>query len=417
MMKILFIVDKFSKLSSESFTINHITALLDAGHEVKIIARKEPEEKKDPPGAKEYGLLEKTCYFDLPQSFLARLLAAPGKIIKSQNSIDMIKDLNPLRYGLGTLSLQSLFRCNHLPKQRFDIIHCNFGTIAWNCLGLKSMYNAPMVTSIHGATIKRYGKLGGIIFWHLFRYCDGFIANSGYTKKRLEAMGCPSEKIEKIPVIAIEKGVRRRLQILDSSIVTILSVSRLVEAKGIQFCLHAVKNLTTHGYNLRYIVVGDGLYKESLEKLMARLELNDIVYFTGSLDQNEVYKFYEMADIFVLPSVKTRDGWVETQGLVIQEAQQQGLAVIGSNIGGIPEGLNWGKAGLLFEPGNVIDLTNKIKRLLDNPDIARDVAQAGRKYFLEYYSKDVIINKLNVFYKRCISEFMTTIHLNEAATE
>ena len=150
---------------------------------------------------------------------------------------------------------------------------------------------------------------------------------------------------------------------------------------------------------------------------MEELKLNDIVIFKGGLDQKEVFKHYEKADIFVLPSVKGKNGWVESQGLVIQEAQQHGLAVIGSNIGGIPEGLNWGKAGLLFEPGNVMDLENKIKRLLDNPGIARNIAQAGREYFFEYYSKDVIINKLNVFYTRCISEFTTTFHLNDAATE
>ena len=417
MMKILVITDQFPILP-ETFIINHITALFDAGHEVKIVARKPLARNKVHPSVIKYGLLEKTSYYEFPQNHLARYLAAPGKIIKSQNSIQMLQHLNPWRYGAGTLSLHSLFRWNHLPKESFDLIHCHYATIAWNCLGLRSMYNAPMTVSIHTPTSNnRYGIMGGILFWHLFRYCDGFIANSGFTKRCLEASGCPPDKIEKIPVIALERGVRFYRKILDSTVVTILSVSRLVAAKGIQFCLLAIKGLTLQGYNLHYIIIGNGEYKEKLENLVEELKLNDIVIFKGGLDQKEVFKHYEKADIFVLPSVKGKNGWVESQGLVIQEAQQHGLAVIGSNIGGIPEGLNWGKAGLLFEPGNVMDLENKIKRLLDNPGIARNIAQAGREYFFEYYSKDVIINKLNVFYTRCISEFTTTFHLNDAATE
>ncbi|KKL47261.1 hypothetical protein LCGC14_2337320, partial [marine sediment metagenome] len=379
-MKILVITDTFPKLS-ETFVINHITALIERGHDVQILARRTPEEPKVHTNVREYELLEKTLYFDLPKNHLARLLATPKAILSSSRSISVIKELNPLRYGFGVLTLQALFRSKDLPMQHFDLIHCHYGTIAWTCLFLKDTYNAPLITSFHGCDLERVGKWGRFLYLHLFRYGDGFVANSDYTQKLLVDIGCPPEKIEKIPVIALERGVRPNRKILDSTVVTILTVARLDKAKGIQFCLYAIKNLRNQGYNLRYVIVGDGYYRRNLEKISAEIGLNDITHFTGWLDQNEVFEHYQKADIFVIASYNRE----ETQGLVIQEAQQHGLVVVGSNICGIPEGLNWGKAGLLFGPENVEDLVAKFKSLLDTPEYARSLAQAGNTYFIKNY--------------------------------
>ncbi len=400
-MKILVITDTFPKLS-ETFIINHITALIERGHDVQILARRTPEEAKVHPSVSKYGLLKKTRYFELPKSYLTRFLNSPKSILRAPNSSDVLRCLNPLRYGSGVFSLQALYRCKVLPKQHFDLIHCHYGTIARTCLSLKDTYNAPLITSFHGCSFERVGKWGRFQYLHLFRYGDGFVANSDYTRKCLEAMGCPSEKIEKIPVIALEKGAHNHRKILDSTVVSILTVSRLDKAKGIQFCIRAVKNLKLKGYNLRYVIVGEGPYRKCLEKIVMELGLNNFICFTGWLDQSEVYKYYEEADIFILPSVKSKNGWVETQGLVIQEAQQHGLAVIGSKIGGIPEGLNWGKAGLLFEPGNVADLVAKLKSLLEVPEYARSLAQAGNTYFIKNYTKNVLMDRLNSFYLRLL---------------
>jgi len=202
-MKILVITHQFPKLS-ETFIINHISALIDIGHKVQILASKTPLEEKVHPSVKKYKLLEKTWYFNLPKNYFSRWISFPRIILRAQNSLDLLKSINPIKFGLGIITLQSLFRNRNLPKLNFDIIHCHFGHIAASCLSLRRMYNAPLMTSFHGYELARFSKLGRIFFWHLFRYGDGFIANSEYTRKRLEDIGCPSDKIEKILVIASE---------------------------------------------------------------------------------------------------------------------------------------------------------------------------------------------------------------------
>jgi glycosyltransferase involved in cell wall biosynthesis len=120
------------------------------------------------------------------------------------------------------------------------------------------------------------------------------------------------------------------------------------------------------------------------------------------LDQEEVYSQYRNSDIFVLPSIKGRNGWIESQGIVIQEAQLHGLAVVGSSIGGIPEGLNYGKAGLLFKTASETDLALQLQRLLDNPVFARNIATEGMLYCKTKYSKGVAMESIEVLYKSLI---------------
>lgn len=398
-MNILFIIDQFPKLS-ETFIINHITCLIDSGYDVRIVARKTKAEEKVHPMVKQYNLLKKTSYFDLPKNYIIRLMSAMKVIIKSRNSLELLCSLNPVKYGLGIFTLQSIFRWDHLPEERLDLIHCHYGTIAWNCLALKSKYNAPLVTSFHGPEFLKFNKLGRFFYWHLFSYGDAFIANSEYTRSLLKDMECPSNKIRNIPVFSFFNNSKAIIQNkYDETQPKILTVARLVETKGIQYCILAIKDLIGKGYNFRYKIVGDGPYRESLESLVSKLNLKHVINFTGWSNQKEVHRFYKESHIFILPSIKGKRNSMETQGLVIQEAQQCGLVVLGSNIGGIPEGLNYGKAGILFEPGDFTDLKIKLRWVLDNPKIARKIAQAGNEHFRRKYSKKNIINDLTSLYQ------------------
>lgn len=398
-MKILIIVDQFPKLS-ESFIINHITGLLDSGYDVRIIARKTKPDRKSHPKVNQYRLLEITHYFELPSNYFVRLIEGLIFILKSKNRIELLKSISFIRYGPGVLTLQSLFRCNYLPEENFDLIHCHYGNIAWNCLNLRRRYNAPLVTSFHGTEFLRYSRMRRLLYWHLFHFGDGFIANSEFTKKLMEDAGCPSQKIEKIPVIANnfqDDLTNKKINLKKPMIIT---VARLDKTKGVQHCIFALKKLHENGYRFKYKIIGDGPYREILKFLAKNLNLNSIIEFTGWLDQKELNKVYKNADILVLPSIKGKDGWIETQGLVIQEAQRCCVLVIGSDIGGIPEGLDYGKVGILFKTGNFDDLAKKIKWVIDNPILSQNLARLGQNYFFRKYSKNTIMNRLNSFYKK-----------------
>ena len=123
----------------------------------------------------------------------------------------------------------------------------------------------------------------------------------------------------------------------------------------------------------------------------------DNVEFAGFLDTQKMAAFYRNARFLVLPSK-----WFEVCPMVIIEAMSNGLPVIASRIGGIPEIVEDGVTGVLFEPGNSEDLAEKMKLLWENPELCRQMGTAGRKKAIREYGEDVYYRRLMDVYQRAI---------------
>lgn len=126
------------------------------------------------------------------------------------------------------------------------------------------------------------------------------------------------------------------------------------------------------------------------------------VRFVEELNRDQLAKFYQNARFSVVPSI-----WYEPFGLVIAEAMSCGLPVIASKIGGIPEIVEDGVTGFLVEPGDPEDLSSKMKLLWENPDLCRQMGQAGRKRAAIKYSEDA-------YYKNIMNVYRKAIMINNA---
>lgn len=104
--------------------------------------------------------------------------------------------------------------------------------------------------------------------------------------------------------------------------------------------------------------------------------------FRGQMDRSRLREFYGASRIIVLPSV-----WYEGFPMVLVEAMLHGKPVICSRIGGLPEIVDDGVTGLLFEPGKAEDLAEKVRYLWDRPDLCRQMGGAGREKALREYSR------------------------------
>lgn len=144
----------------------------------------------------------------------------------------------------------------------------------------------------------------------------------------------------------------------------IVYYGRLSPEKGVWTLIEAVKELSVN-----LTIIGDGPLKNLIEERVKHDEIKNIKLF-GHLDGNRLVEEISKNTFLIIPSE-----CYEVFGLVVIEAFALGLPVIGANIGGIPEAVKNGEAGLLFEPGNVENLRDKIKQLLADPD---KVAQMGR---------------------------------------
>ena len=114
--------------------------------------------------------------------------------------------------------------------------------------------------------------------------------------------------------------------------------------------------------------------------------------------REELNRFYRKARMLIVPST-----WFETFPLVIGEAMSQGIPVIASRTGGLPEIIDDGVTGLLFEPGNADDLAAKIRILWDDPDLCRKMGEASYAKILRTSHRDVFFTSLKTVYEELAS--------------
>ena len=119
--------------------------------------------------------------------------------------------------------------------------------------------------------------------------------------------------------------------------------------------------------------------------------------FLGNIPHENTPAFYQNSRFIILCST-----WFEGFPMILVEAMVQAKPVIASRIGGIPEIVDDGVTGLLFEPGNSEDLAEKIQYLWDRPDLCRKMGQAGREKALREYSPGKYYKRLMAIYEKAI---------------
>lgn len=150
-------------------------------------------------------------------------------------------------------------------------------------------------------------------------------------------------------------------------------MGRLVEEKGVLDLIRACNKLGSQDINLA--IIGEGPLKKEILQIIMELNLHDKVKLIPGVPFKEVPLLLNCMDVLVLPS-RTTKYWKEQFGRVLIEAMACEVPVIGSNSGAIPEVI--GETGLIFEEGNIADLTSKINLLINNPDLKMRLGRDGR---------------------------------------
>lgn len=141
----------------------------------------------------------------------------------------------------------------------------------------------------------------------------------------------------------------------DTQYLHLLTVSRIVESKGLINKLHVARTLKEKNIKFRWHVVGKGPDLNTLKNLCVKYNLENEVLFYGYIEREFLSTFYSNCDLFWLMPVKP-----EAFGLVYLEAQSFGLTCIGSNVGGINESINQ-STGLVTNFDNKNEIVDFIK--------------------------------------------------------
>lgn len=173
----------------------------------------------------------------------------------------------------------------------------------------------------------------------------------------------------------------------------VITVASLTPHKGHQVLIDAAGMVSKRHENLRWLLVGDGPLRDSLESYARELQLSSRVVFTGQ--QRDIAPFLQLADLFVLPSTE-REGL----GIALIEAMAAGLPVIGTRLGGIPEVIDDGVNGILVEPGSAGELAGAMEKLATGNEMRRKMGRAGRGMYEGKFTIERMNREIDALYKR-----------------
>jgi len=173
--------------------------------------------------------------------------------------------------------------------------------------------------------------------------------------------------------------LRDRLPFKDGNILTFFG--RLTYWKRVQDLIRSFQELQKEIHNLKLLIVGDGPYRSELETLAGN---NDGILFMGQISLEELVEVLSITDIFVLPSSN------ESFGLSMIEAGVMGVPVVVAEYRAAREIIEDGKTGLLFTPGDVADLSQKIRRLVQDRELRTELGTKASLAFRKKFDWDRI---------------------------
>jgi len=235
---------------------------------------------------------------------------------------------------------------------------------------------------------------------------DQFIVHTERSRRTLVIEGADPKKISLIdPGVDLEQflpgpGIRPALGWAEDAFV-ILFVGWLLPRKGLDFLLLALRELVhakgDTSINIRLAIVGSGPGRERVEKLVRRLGIEGCCDFPGTRPYESMPALFQSADVFVLPSIAT-DTWQEQFGMSLMESMACGTPVITTYSGAIPEIVEDG--AILCQPNDFFALHEALTRLVDDPELRRDLSEKGRAVAQRRYGLDVYAERLKTLYDR-----------------
>lgn len=265
----------------------------------------------------------------------------------------------------------------------YDVVHaqglCAFG-YGWIRRRDPLLARLPFIANPHGLeeyrTPDRRKRLAYAPFRALYSYghrcADRVIATDACTRDDLPRyLGVDSRRVVVIPsaidvaeCLAYASSARRAALRerfgLGAANLVLLSVSRLERNKGYHALAEALGKLRGRlPERWRWLLIGEGKERDTLEAQVHALGLADHVVFAGKIDDADLHNLYEEVDLFVHPTL------YEGSSLVTLEAMIHRRPVVASATGGIPDKVFEGRNGYLVRPGDVDDLAAKIALALD----------------------------------------------------
>lgn len=398
-MNISIVVSTFPAIS-ETFVLDQLVGLLDAGHKVSIFACSPARQELKHELVNQYDLLVKTNYWGpLSRNPLVRIVGGARRLIRKNNFsrvVRLLKTLDFFRYGWDALSLRLLFAGAAISANErcADVLVCHHGLNGRTMAILKEIgfVKGEIVTAFHGADLSSYVRRRGLtVYDHLFETGSLYLPISRRLMDVLQKLGAPKEKII-VHHMGIDCGkfayCQKRIKEGDTK--RFISVARLVEKKGITYAVRAFSEAIKRYPNMEYLIVGDGPLSAEITQVIKNEGISSNVKMLGWKTRAEVIALLQQSDALLAPSVTARDGDEEGIPVSIMEGMALGVPVISTFHSAIPELIQDGVAGFLVPERNIEALSLAICKAIESEDALLGIKQRARQTIEEQFDTRIL---------------------------
>ena len=293
-----------------------------------------------------------------------------------------------------------------------DLLHVHYAIPhAVSALLARQMLEArgrklPFVTTLHGTDITLVGLDRGYLPITRFgiQESDGVTSISSYLRERTLMDFKVTRPIEVIPnfvncdvyqPMTEEERAEERLRFAVPDEVVLMHLSNFRPVKRVTDVVKVFAQIA-RAVPARLVLIGDGPDRSAAEWLAHDLGLNTRVQFIGKQDQ--VHKLLPLADLMLMPSEQ------ESFGLAALEAMACSVPAVATNVGGVPELIEHGVTGLLYEVGEVDEMAAGALELLGDHARFEEMRLAARRIAKKKFCANDIVKKYVEFYEMILAE-------------
>ncbi len=292
----------------------------------------------------------------------------------------------------GFFNLSSVLK-RTLKNEKYDLITVqDVYYIAYLALNLTSKYNLGLEIQVHG--FEKFKGIRKSIARYVLKRADAIRTVSQRLKKQLiSEFKIKENKITVVPVyVFLDFDPTGRRDPTGRFI--FLTVGRLVPVKNIQMQIEAIANLKDKFRNIKLWIVGDGPEMEKLKAQSKKLGLEKIVKFWAW--QNDLKKFYQQADCFLLTS--NQEGY----GMVVVEASTYALPIIMTDVGCAGDFIKNNENGVIIAIKDQKALENNMRELIKNQELRVRLGKNAQSSAKKLLNKEETLNLYQKSWRKAI---------------
>jgi len=296
------------------------------------------------------------------------------------------------RGGLREASCRTRIAFRLACKQRPDVLLGTGRSGAWIASAIGAVRRIPAVAVAHGSEFGiREGIPGALNRW-AFERANAVVAVSNFTREIVQKAGIRARRIEVIPNAANHlrfvllhesecEAFREKMGFNGAPI--LLTVGRVSERKGQEVVIRALPHILRKVPQAHYLMIGLPSLKQELTMLAQNLGVGDRIHFLDRVAEQELVRWVNCCDVFLMTSRTISDGDCEGFGIAVIEAALCGKPAVVSGQSGLTEAIQAGTTGIAVPQGDEIATAEAVISLLVTPSRRQSMGEAARQRALE----------------------------------